>query len=107
MEGKAPSWEQIKYSYAAASIFPVKILLNNGLIGHIRKTKKIPMTHIQINPTNRCNRSCSFCSFSERDKNLELSHRKTINLMEKAKQYGCESVTITGDASLAPEAVNH
>jgi len=90
------NWEKIKHSYASASTFPVKMMLHNGLIRHIGKQNKIPMTHLQINPTNNCNRNCTFCSFSNRDKELELSHRKIINIMKKAKKCGCESLTITG-----------
>jgi len=91
-------WNQIKYSYAAASLFPIKILLNNGLVKHIRENRKIPMVHVQLNPTNRCNRSCSFCSCSERNKSIELTHKRIVNVMKEVKKYGCQSVTITGDA---------
>ena len=92
-------WDSIKYSYAAASTFPVKIMLHNGLVRYIRTKSKLPMVHLQLNPTNKCTRNCTFCSCSERDKELELGHRKIINMMKKAKSCGCESVTITGDAN--------
>lgn len=95
-ENKLKMWEDVKYSYAAASLFPMKILLNDSLIKHIRNNKMIPIVHLQLNPTNRCTRNCSYCSCSEREKSLELPHRRIMNIMKKAKKYGCQSVTITG-----------
>lgn len=52
--------------------------------------------HVQLNPTNKCVFSCSFCSCSSRDKSLELDFTECTDAMSVAKAYGCKSVTITG-----------
>ena len=83
-------------SFTSASVFPAKILANPELIREIRQKKLIPCWHVQLNPTNRCNLSCPFCSCSERDKRIELSYDEIMEIMTKAKKVGCKSVTITG-----------
>jgi len=89
--------EDIKISYASANIpFPAKILHHEKLIKSCKKKKYIPPIHIQLNPTNRCNFNCPFCSCSARDKKLELTYDEIIKTMKIGKKLGCESVTITG-----------
>jgi organic radical activating enzyme len=83
-------------SYTAASVFPAKILVNQELMREITEEKKIPPIHVQLNPTNRCNMNCPFCSCSARDKRLELSYDEIIDIMIKTRRAGCKSVTITG-----------
>ncbi len=85
-------------SYTAASVFPAKILVNPELMQEITEDKRIPCTHLQLNVTNKCNLNCPFCSCSARDKRLELSYDKIMEIMSKAKKIGCNAVTITGDA---------
>ncbi|MBU1120435.1 radical SAM protein, partial [Candidatus Micrarchaeota archaeon] len=81
-----------KMSYSAASVFPAK-LLKSRIIDE--KGRIIPI-HLQLNPTNACNFNCSFCSCSSRDKNLILSFEEIKEIMSKAAECGCKSVTITG-----------
>ncbi|MFH1545347.1 MAG: radical SAM protein [archaeon] len=81
-----------KMSYSAASVFPAK-LLKSRIIDE--KGRIIPI-HLQLNPTNACNFNCSFCSCSSRDKNLSLSFEEIKEIMSKAAECGCKSVTITG-----------
>jgi len=83
-------------SYIAANTFPIKILKNIEFLNHLSKTGKIPPVHIQLNPTNRCNMNCSYCSCSNRNKNIEMTYEKIMEIMKKAKKLGCQSVTITG-----------
>jgi len=85
-----------KISYTAASAFPVKIFFNEELMKKLVKAKKIPPIHVQLNPTNRCNLNCPFCSCSARDKTIEMPFREILKVMGKFKDLGCESVTITG-----------
>jgi len=82
-------------SYTAASTLPVKLLQNIGVIECVRQGY-IPPVHVQLNPTNRCNLNCEFCSCSEREKKAELSLDKIIEAMSRFKALGCQSVTITG-----------
>jgi len=88
--------EHKEYTYTAANIFPTKILTNMELLNKIMNEKKIPPIHVQLNPTNRCNLNCPFCSCSARDKRMELSREDIKEIMSKARRIGCESVTITG-----------
>jgi organic radical activating enzyme len=82
-------------SYTAASTFPAKLLQNIGVIECVRQGY-IPPVHVQLNPTNRCNLKCGFCSCSERDKKVELSLDSIVETMSRFKTLGCQSVTITG-----------
>ncbi|RLF35709.1 MAG: hypothetical protein DRM99_04155 [Thermoplasmata archaeon] len=85
-----------RFSYTAASSFPIKILLDSELVESIEKNKMILPRHLQLYPTNRCNQNCPYCSCSERDKKLELDFYKIMDLMIEAKELGCKSVTISG-----------
>jgi len=85
-----------KYSYTAAGIFPAKLLIHQKLNDYTRKFGKIFPIHIQLNPTNRCNFNCFFCSCAGRKRNIELSYNEIYDIMTKSKQVGAESVTITG-----------
>lgn len=78
-------------SYTAASVFPVKLLK-----GGITSNGKIMPRHVQLNPTNKCNLKCSFCSCSERDKDLTMDTREIIEMMGMFWRFGCSAVTITG-----------
>ena len=88
--------QNIRASYTAANTFPVKLFLNDELLHTIREHKKIPPVHVQLNPTNKCNFNCKFCSCSARDKKLEMSFEDIMEIMNKAKKCGCQAVTITG-----------
>jgi len=82
-------------SYTAASTLPVKLLQNAFVINRIR-AGYIPPQHVQLNPTNRCNLKCDFCSCSERDKKTEFDLEKLLLVMAQFKKLGCQAVTITG-----------
>jgi len=85
-----------KESYTAASAFPVKMFFNKELMKSLTDRKVIPPIHVQLNPTNRCNLNCPFCSCSARDKAIEMPFEKIMDVMQKFKELGCKSVTITG-----------
>ena len=84
-----------KYSYTAANTFPIKILKHKKLLKALFGGRIIPI-HIQLNPCNRCNLKCQFCSCSKRDVGLELSYKAINNIIKKVVDLGCEAVTITG-----------
>jgi len=85
-----------KLSYMAANVFPVKILKHMKLLKSIQRERRILPIHVQLNPTNRCNFQCEYCSCSNRNRNLELSSSQIHKIMETAQALGCESVTVTG-----------
>lgn len=87
--------KDIQVSYSSANVFPAKILYHEELINKV-KHGIVPAIHVQFNPTNRCNLNCPFCSCSSRNRDQELSLEDTVDIMVKAKMYGCESITITG-----------
>jgi len=87
--------EFVKYSYSSANVLPMKIFLNFSLMKSILLDRKIIPIHLQLNPTNKCNWKCDFCSCSNRDKSIEMDIEdieKIINILKK----WIKSVTITG-----------
>lgn len=85
----------IEISYTAADTIPLKMLLNRNIVNNATSGVVIPV-HLQLIPTNKCNRSCNFCSCSERDKTLELSFEKLKKIIDKCSKLGTKAVTITG-----------
>jgi len=81
---------------AASGGFPIKIFKNIKLLSSIIDHNIIQPVHLQLNPTNKCNLNCSFCSCSEREKSLQLSKEQLENIFINFRGLGCRSVTITG-----------
>lgn len=79
-------------SFSAANTFPLKLLR----IKCLKSNRHIKPIHVQLNPTNRCNFACGFCSCSERQRQQELDLDSNIEIMSLFKLLGCKSVTITG-----------
>jgi len=73
-----------KLSYQSANAYPIKLL----------RTDLDKPLHIQLYPTNACNRNCSFCSCANRDKSLAISDYKQI--IKYFAEHGAESCTISG-----------
>src|SRR5665647_2876231 len=82
-------------SYTSAGSVPYKMFRNGKLLSFL-EAKIIPQVHVQFIPTNRCNLGCSFCSCSERDKDLEMPISEVEEMVPFLKTLGCQSVTITG-----------
>ncbi len=80
---------------SAGGTFPVKIVHNNMLMRGIREGR-IPPVHLQLNPTNRCDLKCKFCSCSRRDRDIELPFDVLAKTLEAFKHMSCQAVTITG-----------
>ena len=80
-------------SFTASSVFPVKLLKERGVIG---EDGRIAPYHIQLNPTNRCNLKCDFCSCANRNVDLELSWEEMQKLLSKFAELGTRAMTITG-----------
>ena len=84
------------FSYTAANSLPLKLFLNQNLLDSLIHRGTIIPVHIQLNPTNFCNRTCSFCSCNERDRDFELSADKIKAMFVTFKDLGAQSITITG-----------
>jgi MoaA/NifB/PqqE/SkfB family radical SAM enzyme len=81
-----------RQSYTAADILPAKVVQQQ----HLFADGKLRPIHIQLNPTNRCNRTCQFCSCSARDKHLELPLAEVRDMFAVFRELGSKAVTITG-----------
>jgi len=80
-------------SFTSASVFPVKLLnpkIIESVCGH-----HIQPTHVQLNPTNKCNLKCSFCSCSGKD-DTEMTLEQVYNILERLHKLGVKAVTISG-----------
>lgn len=84
-----------KASFTAASVLPVK-LFKSRLLLESAKDGIIPPIHVQVNPTNKCNRKCQFCSCAKRDRGLELPISFFQKLIPHLASLGTKAVTITG-----------
>jgi organic radical activating enzyme len=82
-------------SYTAANAVPVKIFRNADLVSRLLRGK-IPLYHLQMIPTNKCNLNCSFCSCKKRNKKEELTLDQIATIIRKVRELGCKAVTITG-----------
>jgi organic radical activating enzyme len=79
-------------SFTAAGTFPAKLLRQRvtDQWGRIRPI------HLQLNPTNECNLSCSFCSCADRKKTARLSWPELREILTTFAGLGTQAVTITG-----------
>jgi len=82
-----------KLSYTAANTVPLKLRQHKNVPDC---NGKIAPIHIQLNPTNRCNLNCEFCSCYKRDKTIEWDFDDAMLTMQTAALLGCRAVTITG-----------
>jgi len=80
-----------KDSFTAADAFPAKLLNRRFIYG-----KQILPIHIQLAPTNRCNKKCKFCSCADRDQKAEIEWPKMRSLVNTFSKFGVTAVTITG-----------
>lgn len=87
---------ELQSSYSSANVFPAKILHHEKLIRSCLHEHKVFPIHLQLNPTNRCQFDCPFCSCSGRDKQFELPINEMRKIILNAGELGCESITITG-----------
>lgn len=84
-----PSGNTLAASYSAADAIPVKVCINPqaGLLAPL---------HVQWMPTNKCNLNCSFCSCSNRDRQVEMNPTTARLVIRQLAWLGCKAVTITG-----------
>ncbi len=82
-------------SYLSASTYPAKLLSDPLTIASIRRGVTPPV-HVQLSPTNRCTRECSFCNCRGRDRELELSWAQISQCLRDFALLGARGLTITG-----------
>jgi len=79
-------------NYTSAGMFPVKLMQSREAIVE----KRIIPIHIQIQPTNRCNANCPWCSVSKIDRTIEMPVEEMKNMLNYFAAMGTKSATITG-----------
>jgi len=82
-------------SYLSASTYPAKLLADPVTIASIRRGV-IPPVHVQLSPTNRCTRECTFCNCRGRDHAAELSWQQVTQCLREFSFLGARGLTITG-----------
>lgn len=81
-----------------ADIFsPLKILTYPEVLAAVRDDAPLRPINLEINPTNVCNQSCTWCTYGYlHDRKELLSLDVILALLRDAKTEGVESVTWTG-----------
>lgn len=85
-----------KESYTSANAIPMKVFQDTELMTSLRENKRVLPRHVQLNPTNRCNLACSWCSCSERDLKEQLTELQLEEIVDITSKLGTKGVTITG-----------
>lgn len=86
-----------KSNYTSADIdLPIKVLHDTELVTSIVKDNYIPLRHLQLCLTNRCQLNCRYCSCRDRDKGVEMPLIDAATKLREAVDLGCRGVTITG-----------
>ena len=89
--------EQTKQSsYTSANAMPSKIFHNIPFLKNLHCKDRIIPIHVQLIPTNKCNLNCSFCSFSDADRKIELSLQQIQEILDILHSLGTLSITWTG-----------
>lgn len=83
-----------KRSFTSASTFPLK-LLQHGIVSTITKNKMITPFHVQLNPTNKCNLKCEFCSCANKDDH-EMPLEQAKEILSTYYRMGMGALTISG-----------
>lgn len=81
-------------SFTSASTFPTK-LLQPSVCCSITEWGSIYPIHIQLNPTNKCNLKCKFCSCMNKDDH-EMPVEQAYTVLYRFQKLGARAVTITG-----------
>jgi len=84
-----------RISFTAANSLPLKLCKHTSFLNGILHKKILPI-HIQLNPTNKCNLRCSFCSCKNVDRDYELTKDQLFAIIVEYSKFGCDAITITG-----------
>ncbi|MCM8795459.1 MAG: radical SAM protein [Candidatus Omnitrophica bacterium] len=84
-----------KFSFTSADTLPIKLFLDEHALACIKKRHILPI-HVQLNPTNKCNQNCTFCSCGLRDKNKEIPFERATSIIEIFYHLETKAITITG-----------
>ena len=63
----------------------------------IEEKKEIPPYRVEIQPTTRCNRNCSFCSHAIRNqRGTEIDYKTVCSVIDELFALGCRKVSFSG-----------
>uniref|UniRef100_A0A6M3INT4 Putative radical SAM superfamily protein n=1 Tax=viral metagenome TaxID=1070528 RepID=A0A6M3INT4_9ZZZZ len=79
----------LRENYCTADTFPGKLL-------HAMLRRPLRPLHVRIYPTNRCNGSCSWCSYGNRDVRDELPVADVLAILGRLRGLGTGAVTFAG-----------
>jgi MoaA/NifB/PqqE/SkfB family radical SAM enzyme len=90
-------------SFASADVqFPPKVIANSDIYDMIMSGELKPY-HLQLNPTNKCNLKCEFCSCRDEDKNHELSLSRIKAFCSALPTIKAVTITGGGEPTLYPQ----
>ncbi len=87
--------ERLK-SYTAAGILPVKVLLHPEVYRSVVESKHIPLIHVQLNPTTRCQLDCKFCSCRNQEKKQDIPFEMFKKIINGCAASNALAATVTG-----------
>ncbi len=79
-------------TYSSFNSIPWKLVRR----GNLFNDSKIKPLHIRLMPTNSCNASCEWCSYSDVDRAQELPIGEIKKIIDYFKQLGTEAITFSG-----------
>jgi len=83
-------------SYTSAGVLPAKVLLHPDVYKSVVEGRRVPLVHLQLNPTTRCQLKCKFCSCRLQDADVDMPLSVQQVIIDRSVLSGCKAVTITG-----------
>lgn len=85
-------------NFSTSDVFsPFKILTYPEVLSAAQADAALPPINLEINPSNTCNQSCTWCTYGYLHERREMLPRELIlGLLADAKELGVRSVTWTG-----------
>jgi len=74
-----------------------KLLTHTDVLFDFQTTGIIRPITLDLAPTNKCRRNCSFCSTKNRDRSQELSYEDAVKITDWYINAGIKSIELTGD----------
>ena len=92
-------------SYRSASVMPVKLLQR---LDKVFVNGQLVPYHLQLNPTNKCNANCSWCSCRDVDRDVEMPYGEICEVLKYYNKRGSKAITISGggEPTCHPQIMN-
>jgi cyclic pyranopterin phosphate synthase len=85
-------------NFSTSDVFsPFKILTYPDVLAAVQSDAPLPVINLEINPSNTCNQSCTWCTYGYlHDRREGLDRETVLGLLSDARELGVKSVTWTG-----------